>query len=738
MRKKKSSSGDGQRADRKKLQREEARPDSQKDTAEQLRIKKLAAKEVKKEIRRLKKEARLHRKERPLTVFLNKTSVFWQALWCCVLYFLIETMSRHSFRAAWTYLTTSPIVFLYNAGILFCTFFIVYFFRSRVFIRTVLSFFWLVLGVINGVLLAKRVTPFTGPDFKNLTDGRAVMTKYMTEGEVMLLYIGIGILVAFLVIFLFASPRFRGKMHRIWAIVLTAASFAGLFAVTDLLLERRILSNYFGNIAFAYQDYGYPYCLFTTIFNTGISEPRDYSQEEITRIQRSENVLPKTQLSHDTPNIIFLQLESFMDPLEVGYLECSEDPIPIFRSLMKKYSSGYFKVPSIGAGTANTEFETITGMSLHYFGPGEYPYKSILKESTCESAAYVLANLGYSTHAIHNNEANFYARRTVFPMLGFDTYTSEEYMPEEDDKNPLGWVRDRVLTKEILKCLNYSEDPDYIYCVSVQGHGDYPDEPVLEDPLITVSGAPTIAMNNKWEYYVNQVHEMDEFVGELVAALSEYPEDVILVMYGDHLPTMGLTVEDLKNRYLFQTSYVIWDNFGLPKQNENLAAYQMAAEILNRLGIHEGTVMRFHQARRNTRNYQVDLELLQYDVLYGKKYSYKNGICPYEKTPMRLGLYDVTLDQVELISKANYAYYVRGTNFTPSSEIKLNGDWYDTVYINPTTLLISGTELTAFDRLAVVQRSNSSTRKALTKSFDRAFYAVSTDSPWRGTRGGDG
>ena len=47
---------------------------------------------------------------------------------------------------------------------------------------------------------------------------------------------------------------------------------------------------------------------------------------------------------------------------------------------------------------------------------------------------------------------------------------------------------------------------------------------------------------------------MDDFVGELTAALEEYPEDVVLVMYGDHLPTMDLTVEDVKNRYLFQTS----------------------------------------------------------------------------------------------------------------------------------------------------------------------------------------
>ena len=114
---------------------------------------------------------------------------------------------------------------------------------------------------------------------------------------------------------------------------------------------------------------------------------------------------------------------------------------------MKEYTSGYYKVPSVGAGTANTEFESITGMSLHYFGPGEYPYKSILKETTCESAPYVLKNLGYTTHAVHNNEANFYGRRSIFPNLGFDTFTSAEYMTEEEDKNPLGWTKDEVLTE---------------------------------------------------------------------------------------------------------------------------------------------------------------------------------------------------------------------------------------------------------------------------------------------------
>ena len=201
-------------------------------------------------------------------------------------------------------------------------------------------------------------------------------------------------------------------------------------------------------------------------------------------------------------------------------------------------------------------------------------------------------------------------------------------------------------------------------------------------------------------------------------------------MYGDHLPTMGLTVEDLKNKYLFQTQYVMWDNFGLEKKDENLAAYQMAAEVMDRAGIHEGTIFRYHQARRNTRNYQVDMETLQYDVLYGKKYSYDGG-SPFQRTKMRMGLYDVTLDSMEEISTVDHTYRIKGTNFTPSSQVKLNGEWYDTVYVNPTTLMISGTEINDFDRVSVVQRSNSSTRKALSKSYDRSAYMLYNENKWK-------
>lgn len=93
----------------------------------------------------------------------------------------------------------------------------------------------------------------------------------------------------------------------------------------------------------------------------------------------------------------------------------SEDPIPNFHNLESNYSTGYLTVPVVGAGTANTEFEVLTGMSMQYFGTGEYPYKTILKQTDCESIASDLSKIGYGTHVVHNNTATFYSRNNAFP-----------------------------------------------------------------------------------------------------------------------------------------------------------------------------------------------------------------------------------------------------------------------------------------------------------------------------------
>ena len=650
----------------------------------------------------------------------NLLSVPLQFLGCCVLYFIIEALSRHSILEAWVYMTESPLIFLYNADLIFTTSLLVYLFRRRILARLVIGSIWLILGIVNCVLLMNRVTPFTGPDLKLITDALGVLNKYLSPLMVVVVIVAL-ILLIFSLIWIFRKGvKYQGKIRYWINIPLIIVGILAFSGISRLALEKRVISNYFGNIAYAYQDYGYPYCLAVTLFDTGISEPNGYSEELINEIQESEGKIKATNEDNLDVNILFLQLETFIDPTEINFLEFSEDPIPNFRELMKEYSSGYYKVPAVGAGTANTEFESITGMSLRYFGAGEYPYKTVLKEETCESAPYVLKDLGYSTHAIHNNEANFYGRKTVFARLGFDTFTSEEYMPDISDTTPMGWVKDHILTDEIVKAMESTEGPDYVYTISVQGHGDYPEEPVLSDPVIQVSGSESQEKDNAWEYYVNQLYEMDRFVKELTDTLAEFDERVILVMYGDHLPTMDLKVEDMKNRYLFQTKYVIWDNFGMEKKDENLAAYQMAAEIFDRLGIHEGNIFNYHQTRKGTKNYQLDLETLQYDVLYGDRYVY-GGETPYAATKLQLGVNPAIFTSIEPVGENSY--FVYGENFTASSHLEVNGELKETKFLSTTQLLVQDLELEDGDELDVATQSNSPTKKVLSRTGVQIYHA---------------
>ena len=404
-------------------------------------------------------------------------------------------------------------------------------------------------------------------------------------------------------------------------------------------------------------------------------------------------------------NVLFVQLESFFDTSEYEALQTSMDPLPNLREMFEEYSSGYFKVPSVGAGTANTEFEVLTGMNLRYFGPGEYPYKTVLKNQTAESAATAFAEFGYGTHAIHNNGGNFYSRAKVFNNIGFDTFTSKEFM-NILQLTENGWAKDDILLTHIADALDSTEQQDFVFTISVQGHGNYPETKLIENPRITVSGMETEEKNNAWEYYVNQVYEMDQFAGNLVKAIEERGEPAVVVFYGDHLPTMGLKAEDLKSRYLYNTNYVIWDNIGLEKEDNNLPSYQLMAEVFERLDIHSGTIFNYHQERTKSKNYLSDLELLQYDILYGNQYVYA-GEQPITEGHMVMGVRDVTLSNI--VPHLNKGYSLYGENFTKYSKIYINGEKQKSSFLNNTRIDLSEVELEDGDVIQVGQVGSSET-----------------------------
>lgn len=619
------------------------------------------------------------------------TSFAGAAVWALLLNLVIETLGRMPTTSIWggfQFLIDEPIVFLYNTLIIFATLVIASVFKRRLFVFTIVSLFWLVIGIVNGVILTQRMTPFTVKDLSILDDGITIVSNYMSTFQIVMAAIGVAVAIGLLVLLFIKGPkkkeRVKWKRNLIGVLLVLAVTFGA----TSIMIKTGKIETFFGNLAYAYRDYGVVYCFTNTWLNTGISKPDNYSQDRMLDIFSDEelgddNAMLLTQKDEDEehPNIIFLQLESFIDPSNITSIETSKEACPNFRNLVNNYPSGQLTVPACGAGTANVEFEVMTGISAKFFGPGEYPYKSVLKEKTMETLGYDLKSLGYSTHAIHNHRAVFYNRNTVFANMGLDTFTSIEYMSDVE-KTPKNWAKDNILTESMLDALNSTESRDMIYTISVQGHGKYPSEQVIQNPEITVTSAPSEELKWKFEYYVNQVHEMDNFIGQLTEALSNYDEPVVLVMYGDHIPAIDMTEDDLASRNLYGTEYVIWSNFGLDGDDEDMYSYQLAAHVTEMLDMQVGTVFTYQQNHKNSETYLEDLKAIGYDILYGKYYLY-GGKNPFEPTDMKMGVKDITIDEVVKIGDK---YYIKGKNFTEYSKVTLDGKTLKTIYLGSNIL----------------------------------------------------
>lgn len=651
---------------------------------------------------------------------VEKRPIVFCAVLAVILYLAVEMLSRRSVWQGIVYMVSDPLVFLYNSLIVMITLSIAWLFRKKRFILAFISFLWIGLGLTNCVLLLNRTTPLNFMDFRTFLDVMSIMTVYFTPFQIALMFIGAGAVIGFLVLMFIKAPK--EKISRKRALAASASLCVMLSIATTACVSTGSLATTFHNIHDAYKQYGFAYCFACSVVDRGIQKPDGYSQESIQSIVdrinekkaqtgTSAEVVASDKASEDTPNIVILQLESFFDVNHLKNVTYSENPLPVFTELKENYSSGYLLTPSFGAGTSNTEFEVLTGMSMDYFGPGEYPYTTIMRETTNESVAYDLKDYGYSTHAIHNHTGKFYGRYLVYPDLGFDSFTSVEYM-QDVERNPLKWADDSCLTGEITKAMNATSQQDLVFAVSVQGHGKYPAEPIDDTQTITAEGFNE-AEAVGFEYYVNQIHQMDQFLKELTDELSKSDEPTILVAYGDHLPKFNIEASDLENNNIYQTEYVIWDNFGMQQEDKDLTCYQLYAQVMKLLGMNNGIMTGFQQNCVGDSTYYSDMRALQYDILYGNCYSY-GGVKPFVKTDMHMGIDPITVSDIKF--EGDYVY-VYGQNFTTASKIFINGSEYDTAFINSGEICAEENSIKEGDLIEVIQMSSKKTHLSSTGQY---------------------
>lgn len=643
---------------------------------------------------------------------------------------IVESLSRASVAKMFAYVAQHPLYFLYNALIILTSLTFSELFKHRRSALFTLCVTWIGLGTAAFMVVRERTQPFTSMDVLMLKDAVTLTTVYYTWPQIILMCGAVFLAVAAAIWVITRLPRRR---HVNYTASITAV--AGLvilsFCLCTLGVSFGYFPRHFEDLVDCYNQYGFATCFTFTFGEMGVSKPDAYSTETVTGIvdeivdadavQPTATPGPHVFDDDDNlaqPNIIIVQLESLFDVNTILGSAYSADPTPNFNRLSREYPSGELYVPAIGGGTANVEFEVLSGMNLDYFGAGEYPYSTILQEATCETIAYDLLEQGYATTAMHNHTATFYSRNEVYSRLGFQHFVSVEYMPYVTYTD-VGWAEDIIMADEIIKAMDATDERDFVMAITVESHGKYEETYTYREGDPEILALPEQISKNRFANYLHLISQTDNFVGKLIKDLETYDEPVICIFYGDHLPGLDLTADILSTGSLYASRYVIWNNYGAKLEGANLQAYRLSANLLKQLGMTGGVITKLHQSYElepeADSDYYDKLEMLQYDLLYGDQSAYENGVNPYRPVNLTMGSVPI---EITSVSNLYGRVLVNGQNFTEASAILIDGTVYPTAFISSAQIIAIVPRTTPISTVCVAQLTSDGTELSRTAAFD--------------------
>ena len=632
---------------------------------------------------------------------------------------IVEGFNQGSPSRMMKYLASRPLCFAINCMIVLTSLSITELFKHRKAMTWTLSALWIILGFANYMVCRNRTLPLASGDLLLTYEVVSLITVYFSWPEIIAMFVGALALIA-LIAWMFSCTARRRRVNYAFGVGFVAVMALALFGVHMSAIKAGAMPDVFPDRVNSNREYGFTSCFVFTFGERGINKPEEYSTETVEEIMdesaqaEPEATQPPTapatarfsDADTQKPNIVYVQLESFFDVDTLLGVELSRDPTPFFHELLSRWPTGELYVPTVGGGTANVEFEVMSGLNMDFFGAGETPYNTIIQEVTCETIADVLRGHGYASTALHNNTGTFFSRNQVYANLGYDRFDSLEYM-RSPKYNDVGWAHDTLLTGEILRAMETSDARDLIFAISVESHGKYGDTYEPREGDIEVRSAPEEIYLAPFQNYINILPAVDEFIRQLVEALEDYDEPVVAIFYGDHLPGVGLDPDMLSTGDYYASRYVIWNNYGAEFEAPDMQAYRLSAELLRQMGISDGVMTKFHQSypvEECGAEYLEKLQILEYDMLYGDQNAYGEAGAP-AATRLQMGV-----EPVEL-SNATLEYgrlLVTGENFTEFSAVVSGEEMLETVFVDAQHIAVALDETEAgelSDSICVAQVS---------------------------------
>jgi len=236
--------------------------------------------------------------------------------------------------------------------------------------------------------------------------------------------------------------------------------------------------------------------------------------------------------------IVVLMLESWIDP-SWWRLQYNRDPTPNFHALQSQSTNLRLVSPVVGGGTANVEFELLSGLAIEAFPQGSYPYLNFIRRPVFSlPAAYRAA--GFRTVALHNYSPDMWHRNVVYPFMGFDSFVSQADLDPSKLQGYINWPRDDHLY-DMLREVLAKPGPTFALGISMVTHAPY-DAAQLppEQRIIRIVSQPSGALLNQQmrdavEVFLNKQYQADLALGRFLKALDSL-QNVTLVVFGDHQP----------------------------------------------------------------------------------------------------------------------------------------------------------------------------------------------------------
>lgn len=518
-------------------------------------------------------------------------------------------------------------------------------FLSRLFVFIIMS----ILIIANFIKFSYFDEPFYPWDMYLINEGIRISKEYV---NLPLIFAVVFILVAGFIFLLVFKKNIRNRFKP--KLLLNILPFAIILLVVNGLIinsPKQLVqlgiakSWYIGKQEM--QDNGLlvqSYMYIKNYKHYTFSKPEGYSKEKINEITaRLSKEFPQNNNTSVKPNVVLIMSESFWDPNRLKDISFSEDIMKGF----SKYKKGDIVSPAIGGGTANVEFEALTGLSNYFFQPGILTYNVYIRRNT-PGLASVFKDNGYETIAVHPFLAEMYNRNKVYKFLQFDRFlTSVDFDIKKDVKGP--YVSDEKFKDKILELLSTGDKPKFIFGLTMQNHDPY----VNKYNKLTVT-AKSNKLNDEEKHiistYAEGIKDSANALDDLIQSLKASGIPTIVYFFGDHLPRFG-TVNDMKNIYNrlnpendplqkefrnYLAPYASWSNIKETRKfDKPFSPSHIAFEILKDSGVKypsyfnvlkglEEENLYLHQTLSTkidiNNQYFKDYKMIEYDIINGKRY----------------------------------------------------------------------------------------------------------------------